>query len=289
MDSYYLRALHIGPQNIIPISLERHTDHVRARHCLIDAGDFERRYELLLGNFLAFEDFCAYWLLRGDIEMDHSYDRWATVILEANRHILNILSSGRTYLDQVVRGFKHFGSEGEFGLRAEELMKTAYDGSKDYRLVNELRNQAQHRALPVDGMESSIRPPADKSQTMMFYCDKAKIAADRGKFKKRVLDESEDKIDLRAVLRSYMTQMSGIHIALRTLVNAECERSRGIVTSAIAEYSAEQKDKLTSTPGLGLASVIMRDGKIAESVPLLLNWDDTRVKLAEKNRFAVRF
>jgi len=138
-------------------------------------------------------------------------------------------------------------------------------------------------------MESNIRPPADKSQTMMFYCDKAKIAADRGKFKKRVLDESDDKIDLRAVLRGYMTQMSGIHIALRTLVNAECERSRGIVTSAIAEYSAEQEGKLTSTPGIGLASVVMRDEKIAESVPLLLNWDDTRVRLAQKNRFAIRF
>jgi hypothetical protein len=33
----------------------------------------------------------------------------------------------------------------------------------------------------------------------------------------------------------------------------------------------------------------MRDEKIAEFVPLLLNWDDTRVKLAQKNRFTVKF
>jgi len=184
MDSYFLRAMHIGPQNVIPISLERHTDHVRARQCLIDAGDFERRYELLLGNFLAFEDFCAYWQLRSNVETDHSYERWAGVILEAGRHILNVLASGRTYVDQVVRDFKLFGSEGEFNGRARELMSTAYDLSKDYRLVNELRNRAQHRALPVDGMESNNRPSAAEAQTMMFYCDKAKISTDRGGFKK---------------------------------------------------------------------------------------------------------
>lgn len=289
MDSHYLRALHFGPQSVIPISLERHADHVRARQCLVDAGEFERRYELVLGNFLAFEDFCAHWMLRGEIEMDHSYDRWATVIMDANRHILNLLSSGRTYLDQVVRDFKLFGSEGEFMTRAEELMKEAYDVSKEYRLVAQLRNRVQHRALPVDGMDSSIGPPADKTQPMMFYCYKAKIAADRGRFKQRVLDECDDKIDLRAAMRGCMTQMSGIHIALRKLVNKECERSRGIITSAIAEYSAEQEKKSSSTPGIGLASVVMREGKIAESVPLLLNWDDTRVKLAEKNRFAIKF
>lgn len=72
MGSYFLRAMHIGPQYVIPISSERHAEHVRARQCLVDAGEFERRYELVLGNFLSFEDFCAHWALRGEIEMDHS-------------------------------------------------------------------------------------------------------------------------------------------------------------------------------------------------------------------------
>lgn len=289
MDSYFLRAMHIGSQYVIPISLERHADHVRARQCLVDAGEFERRYELVLGNFLAFEDFCAHWALRGEIEMDHSYERWATVIMDANRHILNLLSSARTYIDQVVRDFELFGTKREFKIRAKMLMKEAYDTSKDYRIVDQLRNRVQHQALPVDGMSSSIGPTADKSETMMFYCEKARIAADQGKFKQRVLDECDDKIDLRALMRGCMTEMSRIHIALRELVNKECERSRGIITSAIAEYAAEQEDKSSSTSVIGLASVVMRDDKIVESVPLLLNWDDTRVKLASKNRFTLKF
>lgn len=209
--------------------------------------------------------------------------------MDANRHILNLLSSARTYIDQVVRDFELFGSKREFKIRAKMLMKEAYDTSKDYRIVDQLRNRVQHQALPVDGMSSSIGPTADKSETMMFYCEKARIAADQGKFKQRVLDECDDKIDLRALMRGCMTEMSRIHIALRELVNKECERSRGIITSAIAEYAAEQEDKSSSTSVIGLASVVMRDDKIVESVPLLLNWDDTRVKLASKNRFTLKF
>ncbi len=288
MDSYFLRALHIGPQYVIPISAERHAEHVRARQCLVDAGEFERRYELLLGNFLAFEDFCAHWTLRGNIEMDHGYDRSAMLILEANRHVLNLLSSGKTYLDQVVRDFKLFGGTGEFETRARMLMKEAYDSSKDYRIMGQLRDRAQHRALPVDSISSSVGRTADKSEAMVFYCDKANIVADQGKFKQRVLDECDDKIDLRALMRGCMTQMCGIHVALRELVNKECERSRCIIKSAIAEYAAKQEDK-SSPPGLAVASVVMRDEEIADSALLLLDWDDTRLKLAGKNRFKIKF
>lgn len=55
MDIYQLRGAHIGPQTILEISQDRHVALANARHCLIDAGSFERRYELLMGNFLAFD------------------------------------------------------------------------------------------------------------------------------------------------------------------------------------------------------------------------------------------
>jgi hypothetical protein len=101
MDSYQLRGAHIGPQNVIEITADRHASYVKARHCLIDAGNFERRYELMMGNFLAFEEFCAVSHLRDEMRMDWGYESGDALIMEANRHIINVFTSGKTYVDQV--------------------------------------------------------------------------------------------------------------------------------------------------------------------------------------------
>jgi len=290
MTHHWLRAMHLGPQNIVPITAERHLEHAAARRCLIDAGDFERRYELLKGNFLAWEDFCAQWDLRATIDFDHTYDRWAAVILEADRHIMNLLSTGRTYVDQVVRDFTSFGGEGHFAEKAKELMHAAYDRSFDYRFIYELRDRAQHRALPVDGIDGGIRPKAGDSERTLFYASKKRIESDRGKFKKRVLDEAGEKIDLRLLLRGYMTEMSKIHIALRETVEAECLRSRATINLAIKDYvSAQEEDGSSGNKALGLASVVEAEDSICDIVPLLLDWDDVRVKLAATNRFPIKF
>ncbi|WP_448670475.1 hypothetical protein [Pseudoxanthomonas mexicana] len=289
MTEYRLRGMHIGPQNEVPISAKRHAEHARARQCLVDAGDFERRYELLKGNFLAFEDFCAQWDMRSTVNSDYGYELWAGVILEADRHIMNLLSTGRTYADQVVRDFKFFGDEGHFATKATELLNAAHARSFDYRFTYELRNRAQHRALPVDGIDPAIRPKREHHQMALFYTSKQRIIEDRGTFKLSVLDEAPDKVDLRAVLRGYMAEMSGIHIALRAIVDAECAHSREVIERAKNDYADAQEDDDTSgNRAIGLASVAINDDDIIEATPLLLDWDDARVKLAAKNRFPIK-
>lgn len=289
MTEYRLRGMHIGPQIEVPISAERHAEHVRARQCLVDAGDFERRYELLKGNFLAFEDFCTQWDLRSSVNSDYGYELWAGVILEADRHIMNLLSTGRTYVDQVIRDFKIFGGEGHFAAKATELLKAAHGRSFDYRFIYELRNWVQHRALPVDGIDPAIRPKREHNQMALFYTSKQRIIEDRGTFKPSVLEEAPDKVDLRAVLRGYMAEMSGIHIALRAIVNAECAHSREVIERAKSDYvDAQEDDDTSGNRAIGLASVAINDDDIIDAIPLLLDWDDARVKLAAKNRFPIK-
>jgi len=99
---------------MVPITPERYSALCSARSTLIDAGAFEQRYEILLGNYIAFETFCAEWSLRSDIEMDHRYETWAMVILEGNRHVMNLLSAARSYADHVVRDFQHLSLSPSF-------------------------------------------------------------------------------------------------------------------------------------------------------------------------------
>ncbi len=287
MDSYQIRAGWLGPQNVVCISAEAYAAHVQARHVLIDAGSFERRYELLLGNYLAWEEFCAVATLRFEIGRIMDYEEGDRLIMEANRHVLNVFSSGKAYVDQVGRDFGFLGAEHTFNAHAEQLIKDAHARSAEYRMTYQLRNRAQHRALPIDGCDAGTKR-AEK-ETIAFYCSKSKIIEDMGKFKKSVLDEAPDKIDLGKVLRGYMTQISGVHIALRAKIRPEVDRSRVLITESIRTYAAAQKDpEQLPKGGVGIEATHWRGEYLLESVPLLLKWDDTRKRLAEKNRYPIK-
>jgi len=114
MDTYQLKGAHIGPQTIVEINADRHEALARARQCLVDAGNFERRYALLVGNFLALEEFTAITHLRGEVRWDIGYESGDTVLLEANRHVINFFTSAKAYVDQVNSDFKVLGAEDWF-------------------------------------------------------------------------------------------------------------------------------------------------------------------------------
>lgn len=286
VDIFQIQTGRYGGQRVVEITADEHADHRMARHCLIDAGNFERRFELLLGNFLAWEEFCAVSQLRFELIKDIGYEQGDILIMEANRHIINVFTSGKTYIDQVKQDFKFLGEDGAFSKHAVALTKAAYDRSLFYRLTYELRNRSQHRALVVDGMNAGS--PKDGKETIAFHCFKAKIAED-GKFKKSVLEEAPEKIDLHAMLRGYMTEVSGIHIALRAKVRQEVDRSRALFAASIKRYAAAQQDpKDVSKDGVGVEAIHIRDDTVVEAVPLILKWDNTRKKLAEKNRYPIK-
>lgn len=287
MDVYQLSGGFTSSVHPVDISAEQHTALVYARQCLIDAGNFERRYELLLGNYLAFEEFCAVAHLRSQIRMDWSYETGDGLIMEANRHVINVLASGKSYVDQVCRDFKGLGAHLDFAAQATTLLGRAFDESLDYRLAYQLRDRAQHRAMPVDGFDGG--PSTREHEDVWFYCSKAKIEADPGKFKPRILKQAPDKMYLRPLLGGYVAQLSRVHVALRELVSGEILTSRTLLTTSIQAYAEAQPPQAQAVhTGIGIESWHVRDGVVLERVPLLLNWDDNRKRLAEKNRFAIR-
>lgn len=286
MDIFQIQTGLYGGQRVLEITADEHAAHRLARHVLIDAGDFERRYELLLGNFLAWEEFCTVSQLRFELTKDIGYEHGDMLMMEANRYIINVFSSGRSYIDQVMRDFKMVGEEGAFNNYATDLTNAAYDRSLFYRLTCALRNRSQHRSLLVDHLNAGS--PKDGKETIAFHAFKARIADDP-KFKKSVLAEMPDKIDLHAMLRGYMTEVSGIHIALRAFVRPNVDLSRALFTSSIKRYAALQNDpEDVSKDGIGVETIHIRDNTVVETVPLILKWDNNRMKLAEKNRYPIK-
>lgn len=283
---FWLRRAAMGPQAMVPIDADRYAALCRARTTFIDAGAFEQRYEILLGNHLALEQFCAEWSLRGEVEMDHRYETGARVILEANRHVMNLLSAARSYADHVVRDFDHLGLSPAFKDQAETLMSEAYDRSLPYRIVCALRNYVQHRATPVHGTTSHMKSKC-WADALSIYCDR-KMLKEEGKFKASVLAEMEDLTDLKLVAREYMHGVSGVHVELRKRVDGHCREARRLHEEAIAEFVAAQGEPEPGTPGIGLTVCREVEGKFIDAHPILLAWDDVRRLLAGKNRYAYK-
>lgn len=280
---YFLRRAMSGRQMVIPIEKERYELLAKARQTLIDAGSFEERYELLLGNFAAFELYCAETALRSNLELDFRYEKFASVFSEANRHAINFLATTRQYADQVVRDFKHLELSEPFDVLARRLLNQAHEKALAYRFVYELRNFVQHRATAVHGSKGRNGNDAWLEGTML-YCQKKHLVADKGKFKQKVLDELDDEIDLLAMFRDYMASVSRVQLPLRKQIKQACIDAREVIQEACVEFSeAQVNEDKRSKPATGLTAVKGEIDAYTDPVTLMLDWDDARVVLAEKN------
>lgn len=283
--AYYLLAGHIGPERLVEISPERYEQLANARKTLVDAGAFEHRYELLLGNLMAFETFCASTSIRGKLEFETRYEKWAEAMSTANRHVINFLSAARMFADHVVRDFGHLNLPESFENLAKRSLSEAYDKTLGYRFVWELRNHVQHRASAVHAIKGRTNPGA-WSESIGIYCLKKRILEDQGKFKTKVLAELDDDIDLLAMFRDYIAVVSRVQGVLRSHVRQACIEARQSTEVAMTDYAraqgeAEQR-KVT-----GLTAVREDEGSYVDPVLLILEWDEARVELSKKNALPI--
>lgn len=275
---YILEQRIIGSRLQMSISETRYKELAHARKVLSEALVFEQRYELLLGNFLAMELALTEICLRAKVAPQYRYPDSAEMIEKANRHVVNLLTAMRGYADQVVQDFKCLELEPRFGLMAKSALAKAFDRSADYRFMCGLRNHVQHKAAAVHGFVGSDDRTDDSNswvEAVKFVADKATLRSDKD-FKTRILDEQPEKIDIRRKARRSVQEMGIVHLALRELSEGEVGRARSAVELAISDYS---KAGAESVIGLGARRV----GNANADIPLLLDWDDVRLQLVDKN------
>lgn len=98
-----------------------------------------------------------------------------------------------------------------------------------------------------------------------------------GKFKKIVLDETPEKVVLTKVIREYLQCIGDIHKLVRSHVVERAEQARAMIQQHLSAYSAVNNGVV-----IGLAAIRGELGQ-QEAVPLLLDWDDVRIKLMTRN------
>lgn len=280
---YILRAAVIGQVPELDISAEEFCSLQMARRVLSSAFSIEEKYEILITNFLALEtqllDIAATNIVRNTLTYSEFFETRSTL----NVRMVNLLTAARLYLDQLPQDIAECLPSDD---TASSLVKTKcseqYEQHFEYRFMEALRNHVQHRGIPIHSVSQGSRWTSHGEHGRMeFTVDIAvqrRYLEEDEKFKKTILNEVFGDVDLTAACRRYIESLSAINQFARDLTAESVVSSRQTIEDAHRRYS-----ELYSGNSIGLTASALKDGREILSIPLLLDWDNVRMELQNRN------
>lgn len=289
MDSKIIVRLPAFEKGSFEISKERYLKIENSRNVLFEALSFEEKFDLIFSNYLDFEKTLMDHTLEFMVRSNHDYLSSYQLRLSFNVKISNLLGSIRQYRDHLTKHLRVClaGNEESKQLIEREFSKE-YDQFFEFRFIEALRNYVQHYGLPVHSVvHKSNWIPNPNEENMVFSIDlfvfKKDLLLDSS-FKKSVLNEMPDKVELSNSLRRYVESLNKIHLVLRNAISDSVKKSR----ANIEKLFSESEDEFGSKKDLLYIDEIFPS--IQESNRLcsvFLHWDDVRLKILETNRSLV--
>lgn len=284
---YTIRAWALGSYPELVIDEEKFNSLKQAKHCLTAALAIEEKYELLLSNYLDLEKECLNITSDYMVRNSTDYSKFFDIRLTFNRRVVNLLTSTKLYIDQILQHVKScIPDNPDIAGSVKALFSSEYDEFFEYRFMEALRNYVQHRGLAVHstslgGKWTSHEEYKGLEFKTRLFTHKAEVEDDRA-FKKQVSKEMTDKVDLLYAIRVYVGSISKIHCNVRDLITPASEQARHQIQESINEYDAINKQK---SVGLNAIRSIpkKRVDETIEKFPLLLEWDDIRLELIKNN------
>jgi hypothetical protein len=282
---YILKAYTADESPEIDIDREYYESIKRAKSTLSNGLVIEEKYEILISNYLDFEtellSQAAQQMIRRRLDIDDfHYAR-----IEINRKLVNLLATARMYRDQVPHQCGILVSGTNIKDQVVKLFSEEYDKNLEYRFMEALRNHAQHRGLPVHSTPfRSFRDDSGEESKFIYSMDVASqktYLEKEGRFKKKVLEEIPDKVDLKHAARIYIEGISRVHASIRGMVDEPIGKARSLIECALRSYGKAYQGEVRVLYALCLDD--NDDMNLLEEVPLLLDWDDIRLKLVKLN------
>ena len=112
---------------------------------------------------------------------------------------------------------------------------------------------------------------------MYFGAQKKELAEDDS-FKKLVLDEMPDEVNLRSAVRTYIEAISRIHKQAREKIASIVDSSRQCLDRAIRDYMV-----IYEKEPVGLYAYEYQGEEKVNEVLVLTKWDDIRIELVKRN------
>ncbi|GLO69531.1 hypothetical protein MACH17_10480 [Phaeobacter inhibens] len=241
-----------------PIDPELHQTLSKAITTVVSAMEIEELFQVFAHSFLNLEeDILKLSLEYAYIERDdreHSDNFFNKVRRRLNVRIITILTAFQSYDDQTNRILIHASHLPKVQQANKAARASAFDDNFSYRVCTALRNYAQHRDLPLGGFDIGAR--AD------FSCDKhGKVRKDSFRYdvspwlnvtklkgssqtKRNLKNELEQiyhkYIDLKWLLRSFVSAVYHRHETLRQHLKAEVESAQLDISTAYESISLKK-------------------------------------------------
>jgi hypothetical protein len=226
---YLLTERTLGSSVYIKIDEHEYKKIKTVKNNLLEIFYIEEKFDIFIGNYLEFEldllKYAAYHMVRG-YGTHNELHRGLNQII---RRIINLLSTGRLYLDQSIHNLNNIPSIKSIII--EEIKKEKnkqYDQHLGYRAMKALRNYVQHRGYPIQGLTYNNKLVGkDPNEKYLFsitpYIQVQEFEKDN-KFKKEVLEEIKrlgEKVDLKPLIREYVEALWNIHAKIRELLKSD--------------------------------------------------------------------
>jgi len=281
-NKYILKVGAIGRFPELEIGQARFEELKSSRPILTHALAIEEKYEIIISNFLEMErettNISISEMVRNHVEYKDFFD----VRLALNIRLVNLLTAVRLYTDQLSSHIcACIPSEENLKTGVKALFSTEYDANFDYRFMDALRNHVQHSGMPVHRFSTGAKwtdlEDGLLEYSLYFGAQKKELAEDDS-FKKRVLNEMPDEVNLRIATRSYIEAISRIHQQVRDKIGPVVDSSRLCLDRAIRDYMV-----IYEKEPIGLYAYAYLDEEKIEEVSILTKWDDVRRALVERN------
>lgn len=287
MQSIMKYLLRIGTLDGFPeieITANEYVAFERARNILNNALEIEEKYEILITNYLDFEKQILDSSAGDMVRMNIDYSDFFEVRLGLNIRLVNLLTAARLYIDQLNQNVRECALNiTNPEQQVKNFMAREYDTCKEYRFMEALRNYVQHRGIPVHFTKQGGRWTSKGDNgfielNMELYSQRTYLKEDL-KFKKEVLEELDEFIDLKAATRRYIESISNVHESVRGIIKESVSEARKLIEDAHERYSPHHSGSM-----VGLIACKWSDQGQESAIPLLLDWDDIRLKLQKRNR-----
>jgi hypothetical protein len=250
------------------LNLDQHMGEkiINARLALLALRNVEDSFSLFASALyevekLAIEFPLSYSLGQFDVDMaDNFFDEFR---LAFNLRTTTLLNASKAYTDQSQKRCKELET---FIPGAKEKMSSQiskyFDESLAYRIMDALRNAAQHHALPMDGFSvgfaNKYHNASDQSKSRERYATnpyflKSKIVENttlRAATRKEVDALPNEKLDAKSLIRRYAQSIRSLHEDFREGTEDTFNKCTDVLEKARSMLAELDADRILKSPEL---------------------------------------
>jgi hypothetical protein len=248
---YGLTCRYIGFDKVIPITREEFEATRRARVVLSIALGIEEKLDIALENLADLERHLLGLAVDHSIFTGQAEHSLSSARRSTNRRLTNYFATARQYIDQVQHDISRAIEPADTGPAQKQIsdaLSEQYDSRLGYRVIEALRNYAQHRGLPAHAVIFNASRDSSKEVRVRFnvaiYVGVAELKED-GKFKAAVLRElercanNEGLVSLMPLVREHSDGLNAINATVRRLLADPLKDAAKLFTTLRARAANE--------------------------------------------------